>query len=128
MKIESLSLLCLALMYLELRAILINYLHQVRIMSKHPTDLQSCLVLHYLHIHLTAVWKKHWHTQRMMRQKLKDIEKIVENNLGEIASVGFLSTIHGIAALIVIIMCLFDSKPTANQYGDSPKYISETEA
>ena len=56
------------------------------------------------------------------------IEKIVENNLGEIASVGFLSTIHGIAALIVIIMCLFDSKPTTNQYGDSPKYISEPEA
>ncbi|WP_028902610.1 MULTISPECIES: DUF805 domain-containing protein [unclassified Prevotella] len=56
------------------------------------------------------------------------MEKIVENGMGEMACIGLLSFIHGLMALIVFIMCLFDSKPEPNQYGESPKYINETEA
>jgi uncharacterized membrane protein YhaH (DUF805 family) len=41
------------------------------------------------------------------------------------AGIGLLSIIHSIFAIIVIIMCLFDSTPGPNKYGDSPKYVNE---
>ncbi len=53
------------------------------------------------------------------------VEKIMMNSFGEIAGIGFMSIIHSLFALIVIIMCLFDSTPGPNKYGDSPKYVNE---
>jgi uncharacterized membrane protein YhaH (DUF805 family) len=53
------------------------------------------------------------------------IEKIVENNAGEFAALSGAGFIAGIFAIIVIIMCLLDSTPSPNKYGESPKYVEE---
>jgi len=53
------------------------------------------------------------------------IEKIVENNAGEFAALSGAGFIAGIFAIIVIIMCLLDSTPGPNKYGESPKYVEE---
>ena len=53
------------------------------------------------------------------------IEKIVENNAGEFAALSGAGFIAGIFAIIVIIMCLLDSTPGPNKYGESPKYVEK---
>ena len=53
------------------------------------------------------------------------IEKIVENNAGEFAALSGLGFFAGIFAIIVIVMCLMDSTPGPNKYGESPKYVAE---
>ena len=53
------------------------------------------------------------------------IEKIVENNGGEFAALSGLGFFAGIFAIIVIVMCLMDSTPGPNKYGESPKYVAE---
>ena len=51
------------------------------------------------------------------------IEKIMENGAGDLLTLSCLATIASIFHIIVIIMCLFDSTPATNKYGDSPKYV-----
>lgn len=53
------------------------------------------------------------------------MEKIVLNHGGEFAIMGLLGCIFMVSCLIVLIMTLLDSKPTANKYGPSPKYVEE---
>ncbi len=53
------------------------------------------------------------------------IEKIVLNHTGDFALMGLLGCLFMVFALIVFIMTLIDSKPTANKYGPSPKYVEE---
>ena len=55
----------------------------------------------------------------------RTIEEIVENGSGELFSLSAMSIVSGIVAIIVIIMCLLDSSPYANKYGESPKYVEE---
>lgn len=55
----------------------------------------------------------------------RSIEKIVENGSGELFTLSALSTTSGIVAIIVIIMCMLNSSPYANKYGESPKYVEE---
>ncbi len=65
--------------------------------------------------------------EKAMRGSLteKTIEKLLTNNAGEFLAVNVLALLMGIVALIVIIMCCIDSKPTPNKYGESPKYVNE---
>ena len=51
------------------------------------------------------------------------IEKIIEKGAGDMLLYSVISVFTGIFAIIVIIMCLLDSKPETNNYGDSPKYV-----
>ena len=53
------------------------------------------------------------------------IEEIMENGSDELFSLSAISIVSGIVALIVIFMCLLDSSPYANKYGESPKYVEE---
>ncbi|MBP5778122.1 MAG: DUF805 domain-containing protein [Prevotella sp.] len=53
------------------------------------------------------------------------IEKIVEKNMGEMVTLTGLSLLSFLFAVIVIIMCLLDSTPGPNKYGESPKYVNE---
>ena len=53
------------------------------------------------------------------------IEEIMENGSDELFSLSAISIVSGIVALIVIFMCLLDSSPYTNKYGESPKYIEE---
>ena len=53
------------------------------------------------------------------------IEKIAMQYAGDFAIMGLLGCIFMVFALIVFIMTLIDSKPTANKYGPSPKYVEE---
>ena len=53
------------------------------------------------------------------------IEKITMQYAGDFAIMGLLGCIFMVFALIVFIMTLIDSKPTANKYGPSPKYVEE---
>ena len=53
------------------------------------------------------------------------MEKIVLNHSGDFALMGLLGCLFMVFALIVFIMTLIDSKPTANKYGPSPKYVEE---
>ena len=53
------------------------------------------------------------------------IEKIVEKNMGEMVTLTGLSLLSTLFAVIVIIMCLLDSTPGPNKYGESPKYVNE---
>jgi len=53
------------------------------------------------------------------------MEKIVLNHSGDFALMGLLGCFFMLFALIVFIMTLIDSKPTANKYGPSPKYVEE---
>ena len=53
------------------------------------------------------------------------IEKIIENNAGEFAALSGVGFVTGIFAIIVIVMCLLDSTPGPNKYGESPKYVQE---
>jgi len=55
----------------------------------------------------------------------RTIEEIVENGSGELFSLSAMSIVSGIVAIIVIIMCLLDSSPYANKYGESPKYVEK---
>ena len=54
------------------------------------------------------------------------IEKIMENGAGDLLTLSCLATIASIFHIIVIIMCLFDSTPATNKYGDSPKYVLDS--
>ena len=65
--------------------------------------------------------------EKAMRGSLteKTIEKLLTNNAGEFLAFNVLALLMGIVALIVIIMCCIDSKPTPNKYGESPKYVNE---
>ena len=53
------------------------------------------------------------------------IEKITMQYAGDFAIMGLLGCIFMVSCLIVFIMTLQDSKPTANKYGPSPKYVEE---
>ena len=53
------------------------------------------------------------------------IQKIAEQHMGDFAMMSLLGLIFSVLALIVFIMCLMDSKPEANKYGPSPKYVEE---
>lgn len=53
------------------------------------------------------------------------LEKIVLNHASDFAIMGLLGCIFMVSCLIVFIMTLQDSKPTANKYGPSPKYVEE---
>ena len=53
------------------------------------------------------------------------LEKIVLNHADDFAIMGILGCIFMVSCLIVFIMTLQDSKPTANKYGPSPKYVEE---
>ena len=53
------------------------------------------------------------------------IEKIAMQYAGDFAIMGLLGCIFMVSCLIVFIMTLIDSKPTANKYGPSPKYVEE---
>ena len=53
------------------------------------------------------------------------IQKIAEQHMGDFAMMTLLGLIFSVLALIVFIMCLMDSKPEANKYGPSPKYVEE---
>jgi uncharacterized membrane protein YhaH (DUF805 family) len=53
------------------------------------------------------------------------MEKIVEDNGGDFVTISVLSFVAAIFAIIVIIMCLLDSTPGPNKYGESPKYVNE---
>lgn len=65
--------------------------------------------------------------EKAMRGSLneKAIEKLLTNNAGEFLAINVLALLMAIVALIVIIMCCMDSKPTPNKYGESPKYVDE---
>ena len=47
------------------------------------------------------------------------------NNAGEFAALSGVGFVAGIFAIIVIVMCLLDSTPGPNKYGESPKYVQE---
>ena len=53
------------------------------------------------------------------------IEKITMQYAGDFAIMGLLGCIFMVSCLIVFIMTLQDSKPAANKYGPSPKYVEE---
>jgi uncharacterized membrane protein YhaH (DUF805 family) len=53
------------------------------------------------------------------------IEKIVEDGAEDLYMLSTLSFVSAIFAIIVIFMCLLDSSPYANKYGESPKYVEE---
>ena len=53
------------------------------------------------------------------------IQKIVENGAVEMMAASGLSLLASIVGLVVIVMCLLDSTPGPNKYGDSPKYVEE---
>ena len=53
------------------------------------------------------------------------LEKILTKHMGDFAFLGTIGFFFMIFALIVFIMCLMDSKPEANKYGPSPKYVEE---
>ena len=51
------------------------------------------------------------------------IEKIMSNGIGEFMAISGISALMAIVSIIVIIMCLMDSSPSTNKYGESPKYV-----
>ena len=53
------------------------------------------------------------------------VEKLVMKHMGDFATMTLMGLVFSVFALIVIIMCLLDSKPDANKYGPSPKYVEE---
>jgi uncharacterized membrane protein YhaH (DUF805 family) len=57
----------------------------------------------------------------------KSIEKILGNGAGEMLTYSCISILFCIFALIVVIMCLLDSTPGINKYGNSPKYVEKTQ-
>ena len=52
-------------------------------------------------------------------------EKLIMKHMGDFATMTIMGLVFSVFALIVIIMCLLDSKPDANKYGPSPKYVEE---
>lgn len=52
-------------------------------------------------------------------------EKLIMKHMGDFATMTLMGLVFSVFALIVIIMCLLDSKPDANKYGPSPKYVEE---
>jgi len=55
----------------------------------------------------------------------KTMEKMMTEHPGDFTTLGFLGLLMAIMALIVVIMCMIDSKPAPNKYGPSPKYVYE---
>jgi uncharacterized membrane protein YhaH (DUF805 family) len=55
----------------------------------------------------------------------KTMEKMMTEHAGDFTTLGFLGLLMAIVALIVVIMCMIDSKPAPNKYGPSPKYVYE---
>jgi len=55
----------------------------------------------------------------------KTMEKMMTEHAGDFTTLGFLGLLMAIMALIVVIMCMIDSKPAPNKYGPSPKYVYE---
>ena len=53
------------------------------------------------------------------------VEKLVMKHMGDFATMTLMGLVFSVFALIVIIMCLLDSKPDTNKYGPSPKYVEE---
>lgn len=53
------------------------------------------------------------------------IEKILDNNMGELLIYSCISILFCIFAFVVIIMCTIDSTMGPNRYGESPKYVKE---
>ena len=57
--------------------------------------------------------------------KVGSMYRLIEENMGELVGLSLCSLLTTVISIIVIILCLLDSTPAANKYGDSPKYIEE---
>ena len=89
----------------------------------------------YISYVLGSIYQIHFATSETMSNLMEEldgssfsqhaIEKIIENGASEMATLSLLGIAWGIFALIVLIMCFFDSTPGPNKYGDSPKYVED---
>ena len=55
------------------------------------------------------------------------LEQLMEEYAGTLTVYGGLMLAWGISSLVVVILCMLDSKPTPTKYGPSPKYVVEGE-
>ena len=53
------------------------------------------------------------------------LEKVAMQHPDDFVIIFLLGCVFSVSCLIVFIMCLLDSKPEANKYGPSPKYVEE---
>lgn len=56
-----------------------------------------------------------------------DMDAVAGAGLGSLLIIGLLYFAAGIMQIIVLVFCCMDSIPTANKYGESPKYVLEGE-
>ena len=55
---------------------------------------------------------------------MQDMQNLMEGNMGMMAFYGLLSLVWIVLVIVVFIFTLLDSKPMANKWGSSPKYVS----
>lgn len=55
------------------------------------------------------------------------ISSVFSEHLGVAAIAMILFTISGIINIIILVMLFLDSKPEANKYGESPKYVRQSD-
>ena len=60
--------------------------------------------------------------------KEAQVQPLVEEYAGTLTIYGGLMLAWGISSLVVVILCLLDSKPTPTKHGPSPKYIVENDS
>lgn len=89
----------------------------------------------YISYVLGSIYQVYFVTSETMASLMEELEggafsqnaimKILENGAGDVAMLSLLGFVWVVFALIVLIMCLFDSTPAPNKYGDSPKYVED---
>lgn len=62
-------------------------------------------------------------TPDMLSQEI--IENMSNSTSMNIMAGSFLFFISGLLSIVVFVFCCLDSKPGANKYGESPKYVEE---